>query len=208
MKTNLDKFSSFHNRYYKANYGKESSAWLLTQVQDIITKAGATNVNASAFKHSWVQSSIVVRIPGKSANTVVVGAHQDSINLDNPTAGRAPGADDNGSGSMTILEAFRVLLTDPTIKDGGAENSLEFHWYAGEEAGMLGSQAIFKQYASSGVNVRAMLNQDMTGYVKPGSKERFGMMTDNTDKNLNAFTQKVITTVCYFLSFWSLFSGL
>ena len=197
MKTNLDKFSSFHNRYYKANYGKESSAWLLTQVQDIITKAGATNVNASAFKHSWVQSSIVVRIPGKSANTVVVGAHQDSINLDNPTAGRAPGADDNGSGSMTILEAFRVLLTDPTIKDGGAENSLEFHWYAGEEAGMLGSQAIFKQYASSGVNVRAMLNQDMTGYVFPNRTEAFGMITDFADVGLTEYMRQIVKAVSY-----------
>jgi bacterial leucyl aminopeptidase len=64
--------------------------------------------------------------------------------------------DDNGSGTVTILEAFRALLTNSTIALGGAAQTIEFHWYAGEEGGLLGSQAIFSSYSSSSRNVAAM----------------------------------------------------
>lgn len=83
----------------------------------------------------------------------------DSINLSNPTNGRAPGADDDGTGAVNLLEAYRALLQagfKPT-------NPVEFHWYAGEEAGLLGSQAIATSYKNSGVQVKAHLNLDMTG---------------------------------------------
>ncbi|KAF3939525.1 hypothetical protein ABW19_dt0208709 [Dactylella cylindrospora] len=205
MESNLQKFTSFNNRYYKAATGKESSEWLLSQIQAVIDSAAgnSTGVVASvkAFTHSsWQQKSIIATIPGKSTKTIVVGSHLDSINLRSPTSGRAPGADDNGSGSVTILEALRVLLTDPSIASGQSPNTIEFHWYAAEEAGLLGSQAIFQQYKRDGRDVKAMLNQDMTGYAKGleenGEPESLGVVTDNVDKNLTAFIKKVIAAYC------------
>ncbi|KAM0548073.1 hypothetical protein ACHAPJ_010131 [Fusarium lateritium] len=192
LRNTLTTFSNFHNRYYTSTYGQQSAEWLLGQVQSIITASGATNVKVAKFTHSWRQPSIIATIPGKSASTIVVGAHQDSVNLQNPSGGRAPGADDDGSGSVTILEAFRVLLTDSKIASGQATNTIEFHWYAGEEAGLLGSGAVFQQYARDGRQVKAMLNQDMTGYVKPGTKEVIGIATDYVDAGLTAFLKKVI----------------
>jgi Zn-dependent M28 family amino/carboxypeptidase len=103
--------------------------------------------------------------------------------------------DDDGSGTVTILEAFRVLLTDSRITSGQAANTIEFHWYAGEEAGLLGSGAVFQQYKRDGRQVKAMLNQDMTGYVKPGTKEVVGILTDNVDAGLTAFLKKVVAAV-------------
>jgi bacterial leucyl aminopeptidase len=88
----LTTFSEFHNRFYKSPTGQESSEWLLKQVQAVIAASGAKNVNVRAFNHSFVQSSVIATIPGKSAKTIVVSAHQDSVNLSNPTSGRAPGA--------------------------------------------------------------------------------------------------------------------
>ena len=38
---------------------------------------------------------------------------------------------------------------------------LEFHWYAGEEGGLLGSDAIAKQYKADGVQVKAYMQLDM-----------------------------------------------
>jgi bacterial leucyl aminopeptidase len=92
MQANLQTFSNFQNRYYRATTGQQSSQWLLQQVQSIISASGAQGVTARAFTHSFVQSSVIATIPGKSAKTIVIGAHQDSINLSNPTTGRAPGA--------------------------------------------------------------------------------------------------------------------
>lgn len=65
---------------------------------------------------------------------------------------------------MTTLEAMRVLLSDPKIAAGEGINTLEFHWYSGEEGGLLGSADIFDAYSENKTVVKAMLQQDMTGF--------------------------------------------
>ncbi|KAI9152251.1 putative leucine aminopeptidase 1 [Paramyrothecium foliicola] len=188
VRTNLQRFSGFYNRYYRATTGVQSAQWLFDQVTAVIAASGSTRATVRKVTHSFSQFSVVATIQGTSAKTVVVGAHQDSINSRSPT-GQAAGADDDGSGSMAILEAFRTILTDTRIRAGQAPNTLEFHWYAGEEAGLLGSQAIFQQYAREGKNVAAMLNQDMVGY---SPRNQFGLITDNTNAQLNAFSKILI----------------
>lgn len=202
MEDNLVKFSGFHTRYYKSDTGRESSEWLLAQVNAIIKNAGAEKtVYAEPFQHPWGQNSIIATIPGKKNSTVVVGAHQDSINLFFPSFFAAPGADDDGSGTVTILEAFRVLLTSDAIVNGSAENTIEFHWYSAEEGGLLGSLAIFTEYAKTGRDVKAMLQQDMTGYTAgtkaAGKPESVGVITDFVDPDLTEFIKEVITEVSF-----------
>ena len=162
MEANLVTFSGFHTRYYKSEYGAKSSQWLLENVRGVIKEAGADKygVHAEHFKHPWGQNSIIATIPGRSNSTVVVGAHQDSINLWFPSVLSAPGADDDGSGTVTILEALRVLLRSKDVIHGNATNSIEFHWYSAEEGGLLGSQAIFQNYEKNGRDIKAMLQQD------------------------------------------------
>lgn len=200
MRKHLETFTSFHTRYYKSKYGVESSAWLLSQVKETLDLAGAKNASVAAFPHPWGQSSIIATIPGKSDKTVVIGAHQDSINLFLPSILAAPGADDDGSGTVTILEALRVLLKSEDILTGEAENTVEFHWYSAEEGGLLGSQAIFQSYEKEGRDVKAMLQQDMTGYVQKtldaGEPESVGVITDFVDPGLTEFIKKVITVYC------------
>ncbi|OQO02505.1 Leucine aminopeptidase 1 [Cryoendolithus antarcticus] len=198
MYSNLEEFSGFHTRYYKSDYGRQSSEWLMEQVNNTLVKAGAGV--ATYFLHSWGQNSIIAILPGKSEKTVVIGAHQDSINLFLPSILAAPGADDDGSGTVTILEALRVLLSDPAIAHGQAENTIEFHWYSAEEGGLLGSQAIFSAYEKQGRDVKAMLQQDMTGYthgtIAAGEPESVGVITDFVDPGLTTFIKKVVSTYC------------
>ncbi|ROT40542.1 leucyl aminopeptidase [Sodiomyces alkalinus F11] len=198
----LEKFTSFHTRYYKSDYGRKSSEWLLSEINSIIKETGAdeAGVYAEPFAHSWPQSSIITTIPGKTNSTVVIGAHQDSINLFLPSILGAPGADDDGSGSMTILEVFRVLLSNEEVLKGESENTIEFHWYSAEEGGLLGSQAIFSRYERDGRDVKAMLQQDMTGFVQrtlnAGEPESVGVVTDYVDAGLTDFIKKVIVEYC------------
>lgn len=202
MREHLETFTAFHTRYFRSEYGAQSSAWLLGQVNATLADAGASKHGASAraFAHSWGQASVIATIPGKSNNTVVIGAHQDSINLFLPSLLSAPGADDDGSGSVTILEALRVLLTNKDVVKGKATNTIEFHWYSAEEGGLLGSQAIFQSYEKEGRKVKAMLQQDMTGYVQKtldaGEPESVGVITDYVDPGLTAFIKAVITEYC------------
>lgn len=201
MHDHLKTFTSFHTRYYKSDYGAQSSAWLMGQVNKTINKAGASKygVKVEPFAHPWGQSSVIATIPGKSNKTVVIGAHQDSINLFLPSILAAPGADDDGSGTVTILEALRVLLQSEDVKQGNASNTIEFHWYSAEEGGLLGSNAIFSAYERQGRDVKAMLQQDMTGYthrtLEAGQPESVGVITDFVDPGLTTFIEKVINQV-------------
>ena len=202
MQAHLERFTAFHTRYYKSAYGAQSSAWLLEKVNETIHGSEAAKYGSfvKAFEHPWGQSSIIATIPGKTNKTVVIGAHQDSINLFFPSFLAAPGADDDGSGTVTILEALRVLLKSDAIASGNASNTIEFQWYSAEEGGLLGSQAIFSAYEKEGRDVRAMLQQDMTGYVQKtldaGEPESVGVITDYVDPALTDFIKKVVTGVC------------
>lgn len=69
------------------------------------------------------------------------------------------GADDDGSGTTSSLEALRAL----SHGNYTPETPLEFHYYSAEEGGLLGSQAVAKSYEDSGRKVLAMLQMDMTG---------------------------------------------
>ncbi|PNH71695.1 hypothetical protein VD0001_g5863 [Verticillium dahliae] len=195
---NLLGLTGFHTRYYKSQTGIQSSKWLLGRIQAYISGATSRGVKRASFRvvdHNWKgQKSIIVSLKGKGNGVVVLGAHQDSINGLDPIKGHAPGADDNGTGSITILEALRAILdSDLAVKD--SEHTLEFHWYAGEEAGLLGSNAIFNEYARDDVNVVAMLNFDMTGYVKPNTKPTMGVITDNVDPKLTQRLREIIEKV-------------
>jgi leucyl aminopeptidase len=202
MRENLETFTSFHTRYYKSQYGAQSSSWLLGRVAEIVNASGAMEHGATVkpFTHPWGQNSVIATIPGKSNKTVVIGAHQDSINMFLPSILAAPGADDDGSGTVTIFEALRVLLTDKDITKGKAPNTIEFHWYSAEEGGLLGSQAIFSAYEKEDKDVKAMLQQDMTGYVQKtldaGEPESVGVITDYVDPGLTTFIKEVITAYC------------
>ncbi|KAL4787572.1 hypothetical protein BJX76DRAFT_354057 [Aspergillus varians] len=202
MQKDLEKFTSFHTRYYKSQDGIKSATWLYDQVQRVIHDSGANGWGATVekFEHSWGQFSVIARVPGLSNKTVVLGAHQDSINLFLPSLLAAPGADDDGSGTVTILEALRGLLKSETVSQGQAPNTIEFHWYSAEEGGMLGSQAIFSKYKQRQADVKAMLQQDMTGYtqgsIEAGRNEAIGVMIDYVDPALTKFLKSTITTYC------------
>ncbi|KAF2403298.1 Zn-dependent exopeptidase [Trichodelitschia bisporula] len=202
LRSNLEVFTAFHTRYYKSSSGAESSAWLQARAEEIVHDSGAKKHGASvsAFTHPWGQNTVVATIPGRSNKTVVIGAHQDSINLFLPSLLAAPGADDDGSGTVTILEALRVLLTIPEIARGEANNTIEFHWYSAEEGGLLGSQALFSTYQQQGRQVVAMLQQDMTGYVAraaaAGQPESVGIVMDFVDPGLTRFIKAVVGAYC------------
>jgi len=183
MRSFVQEFSSFTNRYYNNNNGVQSSNWLHDQVAAVIA---ASNYRGNASVRKWVhsgypQNSVVARIEGSEDGVVIMGAHQDSINSGSPNAGVAPGADDNGSGSVALLETLWVLLESGFVP----KQSIEFQWYAAEEVGLRGSQDIAQTYLNQGVNVISMMNFDVVGYSTGTNMVSF--MTDNVDRTLNTF---------------------
>ena len=195
---NLAKFTSFHTRYYKSESGFEAAEWLSSQIHNLTDRL-PKDIMASVrhFDHKeWRQFSIIVSIPGSidPDTIVVVGSHLDCTNFLLPNLLAAPGADDNGSGTVTNLEALRIIV-EYLLKTGKPlRNTIEFHFYSAEEAGLLGSQDVFSEYRREGKHVVAMLQQDMTGYVDDESLEVIGVITDYTSTGLTNFVKLMIDT--------------
>ncbi|PPQ77340.1 hypothetical protein CVT25_010922 [Psilocybe cyanescens] len=190
---NLKHFSSYRTRYYRSDTGKQSQKWLLSKIAEITNKYASESlreiITAKEFPHSWGQNSIILRIEGSSStddSVVIIGAHQDSTNLWPFLP--APGADDDGSGTVTILESYRALIA----ADFRPVRTIEFHWYSAEEGGLLGSQAVAKDYEARSVNVIAMSQFDMTAWVKRGTREEVGIITDFTDDGLSNFNKALV----------------
>ncbi len=139
------------------------------------------------------QQSVRLTIPGKKKpqEIVVLGGHFDSVvmsYLPGAGGGRAPGADDNASGSSNLIEAVKILKNSAQ-----PERTLEFYWYAGEESGLLGSAEIAKDSRAQNRQVIAVLQLDMTLF--PGSGQQVvGLINDFTSPWLRSLFTEINDT--------------
>src|SRR5215210_3060250 len=93
---------------------------------------------------------------GRPGEVVILGAHLDSWDL-------GTGTTDNGTGSMVVLEAARVLAQSG-LKP---KRTVRFILFSGEEEGLLGSQAYAAAHAREADSIQAVLVLDNgTGAIK------------------------------------------
>jgi len=183
----ITRLSEFPTRYYTNNNGQQAALFLVEEYKR--HSNGRSDITVTRFQHNWLQNSVIARIQGTGPNAnqlVILGGHIDSVS----SSGSAPGADDDASGSCTVLEVFRVLA-QAGFKP---QRTIEFHGYAAEEAGLLGSQGIANDYANRDVDVFGMMQLDMTGYVRAGSQESIGILTDFVNPQLSAFNRLLVDT--------------
>ncbi len=108
------------------------------------------------FDARGVQSAnVIARIPGTVSPEVVyaVSAHFDSN-------ARSPGADDNTSATVGLLEMARVLADHPMPA------TIEIALFTGEESGLLGSREYVRRAVESGKRLVGALNNDMVGFAE------------------------------------------
>jgi carboxypeptidase Q len=113
------------------------------------------------------QWNTVAEIPGSElpGQVVILGAHLDSWDL-------GTGVTDNGTGSMVVLEAARVIATSG-LKP---RRTIRFMLFSGEEQGLLGSRAYAAAHADAMDSVQAVLVLDngtgmITGQALQGRNE-------------------------------------
>ncbi|CAR28035.1 hypothetical protein ZYGR_0N05230 [Zygosaccharomyces rouxii] len=194
MYNDLAHFTSFYTRYYKSESGYQSALWLADRIYNVTYGLPSELVSVEKFEHDgWDQFSIIVSIRGRETpeDIVILGSHQDSMNLILPSLLSAPGADDDGSGTVTNLETLR-LYVELLSQGYRPKNTIEFHFYSAEEGGMLGSLDLFTAYVEKQKKVTAMLQQDMTGYVQDPNDEHVGIITDHTTPQLTDFIKLII----------------
>ncbi len=111
--------------------------------------------------HQWNGSTypnVIGEITGleNPDDIYIICAHIDDM----PSAGRAPGADDNASGSVAVMMAADIL----SQYRWGC--TLRFAFWTGEEQGLLGSEAYAQRAYQQGENIVGVLNLDMIAWDK------------------------------------------
>lgn len=199
------------NRYCESKFGLMARDWV-TQAAQLMVGEEVNRPNGSSLRISFhlvgnpsPQRSIILRVmppaaPYKPSNTIVIGAHMDSINIKTPSNQSvdrmvAPGADDNASGTivlMTVLKALSGIFADKPVT-----NEVQFHWYGAEEIGLLGSKSVFANMRNQSFDVRAMLNLDMVGYAggHEAGSPKIALQQGFSNKNLTDYVAKLIETV-------------
>jgi hypothetical protein len=97
--------------------------------------------------------NVIGEIPGMTNpdDIFIIGAHIDAVQ-------GAPGADDNGSGSVATLLAADIL----SQYQWGC--TLRFAFWTGEEQGLYGSEAYAQRAYQNGDNILGYLNLDMIAW--------------------------------------------
>lgn len=180
----IGELEGFGTRYHNSSKGIEVPSFILRKYKTL-TPSKRTDVSFLKLDvEGSPQDNVVVRIVGakKPDEKVILGAHIDSIVSFRGSA-QAPGADDDASGVATNLEIFRVLMDHDIVFD----RTVEFHGYAAEEIGLVGSANLAKQYFEDGEKVVAMVQMDMNLYS--GRRDKLSKMwfiKNDTDKTLTA----------------------
>lgn len=94
--------------------------------------------------------NLIARLPGRSEQKVVLGAHFDAWDL-------GQGALDNGLGVVQVFEVARLLRKFSPEN----EHTVEFVWFDAEEFGLWGSRHYAQAEEAS--SIRVMVNLDMVG---------------------------------------------
>ena len=89
----------------------------------------------------------------------IVGAHFDAVP-------GSPGADDNASGTVSLLETARAFAESERQRSSSSRKcSVEFVGFNLEEYGMIGSRAYAQQLKRNRVKIAGMLSLEMVGFT-------------------------------------------
>jgi leucyl aminopeptidase len=119
--------TAFMSRHCTHADGLRAAQWIKKKYEDIISTLNPERRALFEVKlvptPSRPQPSVVAVMKGSSQNEdiVILGAHEDSIT--HRRTQREPGADDDASGTATVMEVFRVVAQSTTI----FKRNLEFH---------------------------------------------------------------------------------
>jgi len=152
MQAKVQALVNFGTRRSNTSGGVAAQNWIVSQFEAL----GYGDVSTFNY-NSWSDNVVAVK-PGVATpeRIYVIGGHYDSISN---VSGNAPGADDNASGTVGVLEAARVLAPH------AFQSTLYFIAWSGEEEGLVGSEAWCQWAVQEGLDIRGYINLDMEGYL-------------------------------------------
>jgi hypothetical protein len=145
----------FYTRYSMSDSNKIA---VVNWIRDKLNAYGCDSVYTRSFSSNYGDNVVGIERGKRFPSTqkyVLIGGHLDDV----PSFGYAPGADDNASGTVAMLEAARVL------KDYKFAHTIRFAAFNAEEQGLIGSDSLAAFANSQNDTIIAALCYDMIGYV-------------------------------------------
>jgi hypothetical protein len=143
---------------YFAKIEKKRRPSLLYAGKELVVAMNVAFENADVDTYNL---AAYIKGDGSTDEFLVLGAHLDHVgldpNADNMKMTLRPGADDNASGSASLLEVAQALAPHQPKCD------ILFLWFTGEEVGLLGSRAYCDEPLRPHEDSIAMFNMDMVG---------------------------------------------
>ena len=121
--------------------------------------------NSAPLDHDSLRAVLVAQhraqLAGRRASGDALNVNLDSIRRQRPARldSIANGADDDGSGSMAMLEIAEAMVAAPVRP----RRSVLFVWHTGEEDGLLGSRHFTDHPTVPADSIVAQINVDMIG---------------------------------------------
>ena len=163
LEQDLTQLVSHPTRLSTSRHFADAAAWARGQLEAMDYLTRIQNITV----HGQASQNIIADKIGNDVGmrgVVLVGAYLDSINQQGGPAASAPGADDNGSGSVGLLQIAQVLRDHSSLHD------LRLVLFGGEEQGLFGStQYVASLPPSERARIRAVVNMDMIGSLNSPS---------------------------------------
>jgi hypothetical protein len=161
FKETIYDLQAFETRYWD----REGNEKAVQYIKDKLESFGYDNVVLDEYTYSGVtMHNIYATKVGhtRPLEMYIIGAHMDSFNIDGDYD-HCPGADDDGSGTASVLETARVL------SEARTDTSVRFCLWNNEETGLDGSRAYVryhrqKQGSEEEPTWLGMIQQDMILY--------------------------------------------
>jgi len=161
LRAALQRLQDFETRFSGSDSVYAASQWLYDQFK----KYGYNDVvfdTLSYMVEGKIQRNVIAAKTGTKYpdRLVIIGGHYDSIVFDgtNPMVW-APGADDDGTGTVAVLETARILA------DIELETTVIFACWAAEEQGIHGSSDWVSRATDQSLDIYFYINFDMIGNV-------------------------------------------
>lgn len=179
IQNNLTDFVGFGVKETGTSAQANTLQWLVSKYQSW----GYTNIEQQTINiFGETGYNLIVTKPGTvyPDTFVIIDGHYDTIN--------GVGANDNGSGTVVILEAARILKDIPT------EYSIKFIHFTGEELGLIGSeQYVEDSVIPQNLDIKLVLNIDQVGGVGGEANHTITCERDESWPNSNNSQSATVT---------------
>jgi Zn-dependent M28 family amino/carboxypeptidase len=157
---NIKTLAAFGTRGNYSHGIGAARGWIVDQFHSYSPRLEVSFDTAKKGAADIVSVITVLRGADQPEKRILITAHYDSINLragDKAPDAKAPGADDDASGTAVVLELARVMSQYRFRK------TIVFIAFAGEEVGMIGSTHYAAHARVAGEQVEAVFNNDIVG---------------------------------------------